>query len=90
MHKLRANLWVQALVVSLIACFLSVAHGAERESQAFKMNNGLEVLLTHDADVHRSAAALSVGVGYYYDPEEKSGLAHYLEHMLFLGTKKFL
>ena len=42
-----------------------------------------------DPDVHRSAAALSVGVGHLSDPIEKQGLAHYLEHMLFLGTKKY-
>jgi insulysin len=43
----------------------------------------------HDPEVHRSAAALSVGVGNLYDPDEKMGLAHYLEHMLFLGTRKY-
>ena len=89
MYKSRTIFLAQALVVFLFMVFLSGAQGAERETQTLKMNNGLEVLLTHDAEVHRSAAALSVGVGYYYDPEEKSGLAHYLEHMLFLGTKKF-
>ena len=39
--------------------------------------------------MHRSAAALAVGVGHLYDPKEKQGLAHYLEHMLFLGTQKY-
>ena len=53
------------------------------------MENGLDVLLVSDPDVDRSATALSVGVGHFFDPKEKMGLAHYLEHMLFLGTKKF-
>lgn len=65
------------------------AEAAKRETRTFVLKNGLEVLLIHDPEVHRSAAALSVGVGSLYDPEEKLGLAHYLEHMLFLGTKKY-
>jgi insulysin len=32
---------------------------------------------------------LSVGVGSLHDPEEYCGLAHFLEHMLFLGTEKY-
>lgn len=30
-----------------------------------------------------------VGVGNLYDPQHANGLAHFLEHMLFLGTKKY-
>jgi insulysin len=65
------------------------AEAAKRETRTLTLKNGLEVLLVHDPEVHRSSAALSVGVGSLYDPEEKMGLAHYLEHMLFLGTKKY-
>ena len=36
-----------------------------------------------------SAACLFVNVGSVYDPPHVNGLAHYLEHMLFLGTKKY-
>jgi len=65
------------------------AEAAKRETRTLVLKNGLEALLIHDPEVHRSAAALSVGVGSLYDPEEKMGLTHYLEHMLFLGTKKY-
>ena len=65
------------------------AQARERQSRTLVLKNGLQVLLVHDPEVHRSAAALSVGVGHLYDPDEKKGLAHYLEHMLFLGTKKY-
>ncbi|KAI8109469.1 hypothetical protein M9434_000751 [Picochlorum sp. BPE23] len=37
----------------------------------------------------RAAAALSVGVGHFCDPDELPGLSHYLEHMLFMGSEKF-
>lgn len=36
-----------------------------------------------------SAVALSVNVGSFSDPKECPGLAHFLEHMLFMGTKSF-
>ena len=60
-----------------------------RETKTLTLENGLDVLLVSDSEVHRSATALSVGVGHLFDPRDKMGLAHYLEHMLFLGTKKF-
>ena len=37
----------------------------------------------------KAAAALSVGVGHYSDPEKLPGLSHYLEHMLFMGSEPF-
>ncbi len=51
--------------------------------------NQLRVLLVQDPDATRSAAALSVEVGHFHDPEDRQGMAHFLEHMLFLGTKKY-
>lgn len=51
--------------------------------------NGLRVLLVHNAESNKSAAALAVNVGHFDDPNHRQGLAHFLEHMLFLGTKNF-
>lgn len=53
------------------------------------LDNQLECLLISDQDAQKSAAALSVGVGSFLDPHEAQGLAHYLEHMLFMGTEKY-
>ena len=36
-----------------------------------------------------AAAAMVVGVGSMFDPPEAQGLAHFLEHMLFMGTQKY-
>jgi insulysin len=36
-----------------------------------------------------SSASLAVGVGSLADPPQRQGLAHFLEHMLFLGTEKY-
>ncbi|XP_062849767.1 nardilysin [Trichomycterus rosablanca] len=37
----------------------------------------------------QSAAALCVGVGSFSDPDDLPGLAHFLEHMVFMGSEKY-
>ncbi|WCE28939.1 insulinase family protein [Vibrio sp. SCSIO 43137] len=53
------------------------------------LDNGLRVLLVQDDHAQKAAAALAVNVGHFDDPADRQGLAHYLEHMLFLGTSKY-
>ena len=59
----------------------------DRQIEKIKLDNGLEALLVSDPDTPNSAAALAVRVGSWHEP--KPGLAHFLEHMLFLGTEKY-
>ena len=54
-----------------------------------QLSNGLTVLLVHQADSEKSAAALTVNVGHFDDPLPREGLAHFLEHMLFLGSVRY-
>ena len=51
--------------------------------------NQLKVLLVSDPDADKSAASLDINVGSRQDPLDYQGLAHFLEHMLFLGTTKY-
>ncbi|WP_115718267.1 insulinase family protein [Gallaecimonas mangrovi] len=48
--------------------------------------NGLPVLVVEDAKSHKAAAAVAVRVGHFFDPPHREGLAHFVEHLLFLGT----
>ncbi|MGO1295836.1 MAG: insulinase family protein [Vibrio sp.] len=57
--------------------------------QHLTLANGLRVLLVQSEQTQKSAASLAVNVGHFDDPIEREGLAHYLEHMLFLGTEKY-
>ena len=60
-----------------------------RAYRAVTLENGIDVLLVSDPAVEKSAAALSVGVGLMFDPMAYQGMAHFLEHMLFMGTEAY-
>lgn len=62
---------------------------AERKTLKIKLNNGLQALLVSDPHTDKSAAALVVKTGWWEDPKDSPGIAHFLEHMLFLGTQKY-
>ncbi|XP_049939528.1 insulin-degrading enzyme [Schistocerca serialis cubense] len=53
------------------------------------LQNEMKVLLISDPTTDKSAAALDVNVGHMSDPDHLPGLAHFCEHMLFLGTEKY-
>ncbi|KAM1900012.1 hypothetical protein ACFX14_029000 [Malus domestica] len=42
-----------------------------------------------DSQTKKAAAAMCVGIGSFSDPFEAQGLAHFLEHMLFMGSTEF-
>lgn len=60
-----------------------------RDYRGLQLANGMKVLLVSDPSTDKSAAAMTVDVGHMSDPENVPGLAHFCEHMLFLGTKKY-
>lgn len=62
---------------------------ADRKVLKLKLANGLEAYIVSDPRAEQSAASLSVEAGSWEDPVEYPGIAHFLEHMLFLGTKKY-
>lgn len=60
-----------------------------RDYKYLTLDNGLRVILVHDEQAIHSAAAVGVNAGHFQDPDEMQGLAHFLEHMLFMGTEKY-
>jgi secreted Zn-dependent insulinase-like peptidase len=60
-----------------------------RSYETMELDNGLKVVLISDPETDKAAASLDVYVGSGNDPESREGLAHFLEHMLFLGTEKY-
>ena len=56
--------------------------------KAFKLKNGLSVYIWEDETKSDVFGLVGVRAGSVDDPEEYTGLAHYLEHVLFKGTDK--
>ena len=61
----------------------------DRRYRYLVLDNGLRALLVSDTDTDKAAAALAVLRGSFDEPAEHPGLAHFLEHMLFIGTQQY-
>lgn len=61
----------------------------DREYRLIRLDNGLQAMLVHDAKADKAAASLDVAVGHLHDPIDMPGLAHFCEHLLFMGTEQF-
>ena len=54
-----------------------------------ELPNGLKALIISDPETNKSCAGLGVKIGSLSDPKDCQGLAHFCEHLLFMGTKKY-
>ena len=62
---------------------------SQRQTSKLRLSNGLEVYLIEDLEATQAGAVLTVRAGSWDDPDKYPGIAHFLEHMLFLGTEKY-
>ena len=60
-----------------------------RQYKMVRLQNGLTVLVVHVPDANQAAAAVAVNAGHFQDPDDTPGLAHFLEHMVFLGSEAY-
>ena len=58
-------------------------------ARVYTLDNGLKVYLSYYDDAPRIQTNIAVRAGSKNDPSDATGLAHYLEHMLFKGTDKY-
>ncbi len=58
-------------------------------TQCYTLSNGLKVFLSVNHQSPRIAAHIAVRTGSRNDPSETTGLAHYLEHLMFKGTQEY-
>lgn len=62
---------------------------SSRQTAKLRLENGLEAYIISDPDIDKAAAGLSVQAGSWSNPIGQEGIAHFLEHMLFLGTTRY-
>ncbi|KAJ2616625.1 metalloprotease [Coemansia sp. RSA 1365] len=60
-----------------------------RDYRLIRLPNGLVAMVVHNPDESKACAVMDVNVGSLADPPEFQGLAHFCEHLLFMGTEKY-
>ena len=58
------------------------------QAHIYQLDNGLTVYLSQNKEEPRFYAEIAVRAGSKHDPQDATGIAHYLEHMLFKGSQK--
>ena len=61
----------------------------KRKFKVGKMSNKIKYCLIRNKELTKTQVCVNVNVGSAMDPLDNMGLAHFLEHMLFLGSKKY-
>ncbi|UKB78659.1 M16 family metallopeptidase [Chryseobacterium sp. MEBOG07] len=67
--------------------YITVTHD-ENNVRIYTLKNGLKVFLAQNFDAPRIQTFIPVRTGSNNDPADNTGLAHYLEHMMFKGTSQ--
>lgn len=91
---------IQNMLIAISLIVLFIGHSAsaqeikkspfdQRQYRHVILKNDMQVLLISDPKSELAAASLSIRAGLFNDPPDREGLAHFLEHMLFLGNKKY-
>ncbi len=89
------SVWACALVALLVmaSCGSKYKYDTVKDdptqTRIYTLQNGLKVYLSPSKDEPRIQTYIAVRTGSKNDPAETTGLAHYLEHLMFKGTDKF-
>ncbi len=94
---MKTKLFISVLTLLMTMTELSTAKTYTYETypndplkaRIYTLDNGLKVYLTVYKDKPRIQTYIAVKAGSKFDPKETTGLAHYLEHMMFKGTPNF-
>ncbi|MEE9905254.1 MAG: insulinase family protein [Chlorobium sp.] len=86
MHLLSCRSMINEVKHSTDAYPYTTVPGDSLHTRIYRLSNGLTVLMSPYHDEPRIYTSIAVRAGSKNDPAETTGLAHYLEHMLFKGT----
>lgn len=84
---IRTKFSSMIVIASLIATSFSYAQDALKVEK-FVLDNGLTVILNEDPFAKDVYGAVIIKAGSKNDPADATGMAHYLEHLLFKGTNE--
>jgi zinc protease len=94
LNKLKSSL-IALIAITLFSCAkdepkrnFEKVKGDPLGVKIYTLENGLKVYLSENKDEPRIYTNVAVRTGSKNDPEQFTGLAHYLEHMVFKGTSK--
>jgi len=93
-NYMKAKLFLTACVLALGLCSCSKykyeeVKGDLAKTRIYTLDNGLKVYLSVNKEQPRIQTYIAVRTGSKNDPAETTGLAHYLEHLMFKGTTHF-
>ena len=88
---MKRLLLLAALAAMAAACGpkYETIEGDPLQAKIYTLKNGLTVYMTVNKDEPRIQTYIAVRAGGKDDPADNTGLAHYLEHMMFKGTEQF-
>lgn len=102
MRKYLSQLWIMLLLMlvsinsfatdplwQVLPDSIEKSESDPRDYQAIKLANDMTVLLVSDKKAVKSLTAVALPVGALEDPDSQQGLAHYLEHMVLMGSTKY-
>ena len=91
--SLLCTMFVAALAIAFTSCGKKYKYetvkGDPTETRIYTLDNGLTVYMSVNQEEPRIQANIAVRTGSKNDPAETTGLAHYLEHIMFKGTTHF-
>ena len=85
-NLLKTLLAAAVIAVGFNSFAIEFSTGTLKVAQ-FKLDNGLTVILNEDHSKPEVFGVVAVRAGGKNDPADATGLAHYMEHMLFKGTQ---
>lgn len=86
--KITVRFLLALQVCALALSFASPVSAASQPVESFKLANGLEVIVLPNHRIPAVSQMVWYRIGSADDPLGKSGLAHFHEHVMFLGTDK--
>lgn len=85
---LLINIFLSFMTSTIFAQSVPLPNDPYKVSE-YTLSNGLKVIFSPNSNSPRLQTMIAVKAGSKFDPAETTGLAHYLEHMMFKGTHQY-